>query len=512
MKDIKHYLTTPLYYVNSNPHIGHTYTTVVVDVIKKYYELMGEDTFFLTGTDEHGEKIFQAAAGEDVQKFVDLVSDKFRKMWDNLSIDYDDFIRTTDIKHTKVVQDVLQKLYDAGDIYFDSYEGNYCVACERFLNYSELQDGLCQDHKQAPKKVKEENYFFKLKKYAPALREEIIKNENLIRPNKFRNEVLEYLTNNGSLDADLCISRPKTRLTWGIDLPFDNNFVTYVWFDALLNYVSALSNLEPETFKKYWAVSEHFIAKDILRTHTVYWGTMLLAMGLPLYNRLNVHGYWNIDGMKMSKTIGNVVDPAVFKDSYGDENLRFFFLREMHWGDDADFTMERFITRYNADLANNYGNLISRTFGMITKYCASQNSMNISENLPIISPLKDKLDELLNSYETDFKEYNFYKTLELMWSLFDNANKFVAESAPWDLYKNKDFKKLNEVLSSLVEIIRICTSLLYPVLPKTSLNILGQINAEELFNEGFKTFKKWGALKFINTSFKQSKFFERIQV
>jgi len=511
LESYKHYLTTPLYYVNSNPHIGHTYTTIVVDVMKKYYELFGERTYFLTGTDEHGEKILKAAqaSNTDINIFVDNISNKFKSMWDSLDINYDDFIRTTELRHKKIVQYILNVLYEKEDIYFATYEGSYCLACERFLNSSDLIDGLCKDHKTEPKIVAEENYFFKLNKYSKLLKEKIENNSEIIKPNKFRNEVIEYLKSD-FIEGDLCISRPKSRVAWGIDLPFDNKYVAYVWFDALINYISAIAYPSSSNFNAMWNVAEHFIAKDILRTHTVYWGTMLLALDLPLYKSLNVHGYWNIEGSKMSKSIGNVVDPELFKNTYGIENLRYFFLKDMHWGEDADFTIERFKTRYNADLANNFGNLISRTLSMVNKYFSDYEQIAIASNLKSEHSLKLSLDKVLLSYKEDFKVYNFHKTLALMWSLFNDANKYVASSAPWDLYKNKDFKTLLEVLSPLIEVLRICSSLLYPVMPKTSLAILEELDSLSLFKEGFNSFTRWGSLAFIKTKYTKLKFFERI--
>jgi len=511
LKAYKHYLTTPLYYVNSNPHIGHTYTTIVVDIIKKYYELFDEKTYFLTGTDEHGEKILKAAAqnNTDVNEFVDNISNKFKNMWDSLSINYDDFIRTSQVRHKKVVSNILNKLYEKGDIYFASYEGQYCVGCERFLNSSDLTDGLCKDHKTAPKIVAEDNYFFKLKKYSKLLKEKILADENIIRPIKFRNEVLEYL-NHDSIEDDLCISRPKTRVSWGVELPFDNKFVTYVWFDALINYISAINYPDDNNFNAMWSLVEHFIAKDILRTHTVYWGTMLLALDLPLYKHLNVHGYWNIEGLKMSKSIGNVVDPQLFKNTYGIENLRYFFLKDMHWGDDADFTIERFISRYNSDLANNFGNLISRTLSMFNKYFFNEEKVLIASNLSSNHSLKLSLDKVIHSYKEDFRVYNFYKTLDLMWFLFDEANKHIASSAPWDLYKNNDIDTLLKVLCPVLEVIRICSSMLYPIMPKTSLAILEELNSISIFKQGFNVFSVWGSLDFVKTKYTNTKFFERI--
>ena len=509
MKKADIYITTPLYYVNSHPHIGHTFTTVVADVVKKYHKLFGRDVYFLTGTDEHGEKIAIAAekAGKDVITFVNENSYRFKEVWDNMGLDYDDFIRTTEPRHKKVVNYLLQKLYDTGDIYFSSYEGKYCLGCERFVTEAELIEGKCKDHGTEPKMIKEENYFFKMSKYTEQLKKEIESKPDRIRPEWYRKEVLGYL--NEKVE-DLCISRPKERVSWGIELPFDNRFVTYVWFDALLNYISAIGYPENKDFDEYWKTCEHFIAKDILRTHTVYWGTMLLAAGLPLYKHLNVHGYWNMSGMKMSKSLGNVIEPFSFKQKYGDQGLRFFFLKEMHWGEDSDFTLERFISKYNTDLANNYGNLISRTMGMIEKYYTDKDSLS-TKSLPKEHALKTLLEEVKSSYVNDFSKYEFYKTLQVMWALFDEANKYIAESKPWDLAKNNEREKLDEVILSVLEVIRICTYMLYPVMPSKSALILAQLGFDDITKYNFKTFANWGAVESYKTKYTDKKFFDRIE-
>ena len=470
------YITTPIYYVNASPHIGHAYTTVVADVLARYARMAGRETYFVTGTDEHGDKIAEAAqkAGISPKQYADGISAQFRNLWPELAITHDYFIRTTDTNHMNTVRSILQKVYDAGDIYFGSYEGYYCVGCERFYMEKELVDGKCPDHQTAPEHRKESNYFFRMSKYQDWLIRHIQDNPDFIRPERYRNEVLAFLRD--PLE-DLCISRPKTRLEWGITLPFDDQYVTYVWFDALINYVTAVGYPDGENFKKFWPQAQHLIAKDILKPHGIYWPTMLKAAGIEPYQHLNVHGYWNSDASKMSKSLGNVVRPLDLKDKYGLDAFRYFLLRDMVFGLDSNFSEEAFVQRLNSDLANDLGNLLSRTITMAIKYCDGkipEPPASDQENRLQATALKTVAD-----VEAAFADMSLHKALMAIWELISAANKYIVENEPWNLAKDAANKeKLTAIMYRLLEALRAVAILISPFMPQAAEKILSQIGLD----------------------------------
>ena len=473
------YITTPLYYVNAEPHLGSAYTMIITDTLARYYRENNSETFYLTGTDEHGDKIAQAAAqaGLDPKPFTDRISATFQAVWDACGFSYDHFIRTTDEFHIRYVRELLTHVYQAGDIYFDRYGGLYCFGCERFYTEKELVNGQCPDHLVAPKLIEEENYFFRMSKYQDQLLRHIEAHPKFIRPEGFKNEVVAMLR---EPIGDLCISRPKTRLTWGIELPFDERYVTYVWFDALINYVSALKARGEEFFQKFWPHSEHFIGKDIVKPHGVFWPIMLLAAGLPLYKHLNVHGFWNVEGQKMSKSLGNTISPLEMKEKIGMDAFRYFVLRESVFGQDADFRHDNLTARYNADLANNLGNYVSRVLAMQQKYFAG-----VVQPLGAIWADEDvKLRDAFAAAECDLKcqmeELQFHRALEALWSALDQANRYIVQTAPFTLIKDTSKQaRVGEVLHHSLEVVRTLSRLLAPFMPDTAKELRGLLNIEE---------------------------------
>ena len=466
------YVTTPIYYVNAEPHIGHAYSTIVADVLSRYHRLAGHDTFFLTGTDEHGDKIVAAAreSGETPKEYVDRISALFRSLWPRLNISNDYFVRTTDPRHKETVRHILTKVREKGDIYFSEYEGLYCFGCERFYTERELVDGKCPDHRTRPEVIREANYFFRMSRYQDWLVDHIQRNPDFIRPERYRNEVLSFLRE--PLE-DLCISRPKSRLKWGITLPFDENFVTYVWFDALINYVSALGYPDGERYRTFWPAAQHIIAKDILKPHGIYWPCMLKSAGIPPYRHLNVHGYWNVNEGKMSKSIGNVVRPLDLVEIYGLDAFRYFLMRDMVFGLDSEFSEEGLVARTNADLANDLGNLVSRSITMALKYFKGS-LPGPGSSLDPDEDLKDHALRLVDVYPPLMEQMAFHKALMAVWEVIGRVNKYIDTMAPWVLAKS-DPGRLSTVMFHIIETLRIVAALVWPFMPETAEKIQDQL-------------------------------------
>ncbi len=480
----KFYVTTPIYYVNASPHIGHSYTSIAADTLARYYRhSLGKDNvWFLTGTDEHGQKIQKAADEARVtpQEFVDKVSVQFRELWKALDISYDDFIRTTEKRHTAFVQRALDIIYKKGDIYESKYEGLYCTPCETFWTGLQAAGGVCPDCKRPVEKISETNYFFKLSKYQDWLISYIKEHPDFIKPDSRRQEVLSFLGLNKL--TDLCISRPKERLSWGIPLPFAPNHVTYVWFDALINYISAVGSFDEkgDYASKWWdkdATVIHLIGKDILRQHAVYWPIMLHALGIRLPTTVFAHGWWLISDTKMSKSRGNVVNPIDIVNQFGLDTYRYFLLRDVPFGLDGNFSEEAIIKRFNDDLANDLGNLVYRTLTMIEKYFQGAiPSAKSGVKDPRAGEIAGKIKDLKT--RIDLSGFDFGGALEAMWELINMANKHVEETKPWKLAKEDKADELKEFISVLVDVIRNVEEAISPYMPHTSALIKEQIGGD----------------------------------
>ena len=472
------YITTPIYYVNDVPHIGHAYTTVAADVLARYWRLRGRDVFFLTGLDEHGQKVQQAAAkaGIEPQAYCDKLAPEFERLWTKLNISHNAFIRTSESGHKTIVQRYLQKLFDNQLIYSDQYTGWYCTFDERFWTEKDVVDGLCPDCQRPVEKLSERNYFFKMSQFQDRLIDHIKKHGSFIRPESRRNEVLGFLTTQKL--GDLSISRPKSRLSWGIELPFDKDYVTYVWFDALVNYLSALEyKLQTPFVERYWPASVHLIGKDILTTHAVYWSTMLMALNLPLPETIFAHGWWTVDGDKMSKSRGNVIDPYRMVDHFGTDAFRYFLLREVPFGQDGDFSPDAMVARINSDLANGIGNLLSRTLTMIERF----NEGKVPERG---TPSYEWTEETIKGevqarpvvMNQHFSTFRFKDDLEGIGWIIKLCDQLIDESQPWRLHKKEDGKlKLQNVLNTLAKTLRALSIFLYPYTPRISEEIQNQL-------------------------------------
>ena len=518
------YITTPIYYVNDVPHIGHAYTTIAADVLARYHRQWGHDVFFLTGLDEHGQKVQQAAqkAAMDPKAYCDRLAPQFQSLWKRLNISNNAFIRTTDPKHKAYVQKTLQALYDKELIYRADYTGWYCTFDERFWTEKDVVDGLCPDCKRPVERLSESNYFFRMSQYQERLITYIQDHQDFIQPQTRSHEVLGFLQK--PLE-DLSISRPKSRLSWGIELPFDSNFVTYVWFDALVNYISALEYLTPKpSFEKYWTTHStaaaadhtvlHLVGKDILTTHAVYWSTILMALDLALPTTIFAHGWWTVEGEKMSKSRGNVVDPHAIVDEFGVDAFRYFLLREVPFGHDGDFSKEAMIGRINSELANDLGNLLNRSLTMIERFAQGTipKPQMHSAQTEVDNRLEHAAGQLLTVVELHIRNLEFNRALEAILGLVQLANQYIDKSAPWTLAKQaKDKAHLDTVLYHGAETLRILSLALYPFMPQSAQEMARQLGLTSDLSNPNPDELNWGSLKSGTKIAKGAPLFPRVE-
>lgn len=493
MKEKKFYVTTPIYYPSANFHIGHCYTTVIADIIARYKRLAGYDTYFLTGSDEHGQKIQKKAQEKGVspKEYVDEVVANAKDLWKSLDISYDKFIRTTDLEHVETVQKIFKKLYDQGDIYKGEYKGLYCTPCESFWTETQLDENkMCPDCHREVHEVTEEAYFFKLSKYQERLEKFLEENPDFIQPVSRKNEMINNFIKPGL--EDLCVSR--TSFDWGIPVSFDDKHVVYVWIDALSNYISALGYLSnnDELFKKYWPADLHIVGKEIVRFHTIIWPIMLMALDLEMPKQVFGHGWLVIDGGKISKSLGNYRDPREYIELYGVDAVRYFLLREVPFGNDGNFSVDALINRINSDLANVLGNLVNRTIGMVNKYFDGKIvNYNVSEEID--NDFVNTIMNVKNNYIKNMDNLQVSDAIALIFDGYRRCNKYIDETMPWVLAKDENSQeRLATVLYNLMEAIRILTVLLQAFMPGTSENIFNQINTDIT---NFNSLNAFGAYK-----------------
>ena len=480
------YITTPIYYCNGKPSIGHAYTTIAADILARYHRSLGDEVFFLTGTDENSQKNVEAAEAQgesDVQVFLDEMAGVWQETWKKLDITHDRFVRTTEADHLLAVEKFWKTVEAKGDIYEGEYVGLYCKGCEAFVTEGELVDGKCHLHKTEPDSIKEKNYFFKLTNYRDELLEHIARQPEFVMPKSRRNEVISYIEN---FMTDISISRASMK--WGIPVPGDESQRIYVWFDALINYLTGVGyGKDDEQFQKQWPANVHLVGKDIIKFHCALWPAMLMSAGLPLPKHIFAHGFFTIDGDKMSKSLGNVIDPVEVADEYGNDVLRYFLMREIRFGEDGDYSSARMDERYKGELANELGNLVSRVCAMTEKYLDGTVPAKVDY---------DEIIEPLDAYHAAMKDIEFHRALEATWAIVRKANQFVEQEKPWVLAKEGKADELASTLYKLLEMIRIIALLVEPFMPETAEKIFAQIGVDQTSQKDTPLFDLlvWGGL------------------